>query len=383
MGVLSTKVELYYDGEWHTVSGVRGITASDGEIDYGGTGQEPYEKPLTSKTSAALSNVDGTYSPENANSPLYGKLQLNTPIRVTTDIGSTVDVVDSFDTNGTSGWPDADSGHTYTVSGGSASDYYVSSDVAYHEHNAVSTTHSSQLLAVDVADSDITFAVAMSEEMAGSYADIEVKARVNADYVSATVRFNDGSGGSIQAFINTDSATATSPVTITGLDNLDTVALHFSARGRRLKLRVWDSADNEPTTWDVEADTDHLTAGSIHINSTLDSSVTNTLPIEAEFVSLYARLGTIVFTGYVSEWPQIADKTCSDMWTPLVANGVSRRLTQGNKRARSPLNAILSNVEGLQGYWSFEDLQGNVERIPAVSPVAESNRAEDMVIYYG
>ncbi|MFC7380896.1 hypothetical protein [Sphaerisporangium rhizosphaerae] len=82
---LALKVELFVDGAWTDITAdalVRsGITITRGLRDEG-TRTDP------SKCSLSIRNINGKYSPRNPNSPYYGLIGRNTPIRVSvgTDI---------------------------------------------------------------------------------------------------------------------------------------------------------------------------------------------------------------------------------------------------------------------------------------------------------
>lgn len=74
-------VELYYGGTWHDVSA--DLSADGARITRGRGDESARTDPATANL--ALHNPTGTYSPRNPNSPLYGLIGRNTPIRVTTN----------------------------------------------------------------------------------------------------------------------------------------------------------------------------------------------------------------------------------------------------------------------------------------------------------
>ncbi|GIH27609.1 hypothetical protein Aph01nite_59190 [Acrocarpospora phusangensis] len=79
---LDVVVELYINGAWTDITTdvlVRdGISITRGRRDEG-TRTDP------SKCNLSIKNVDGKYSPRNPNSPYYGKIGRNTPIRISVD----------------------------------------------------------------------------------------------------------------------------------------------------------------------------------------------------------------------------------------------------------------------------------------------------------
>lgn len=81
---LPIKVELYYSAAWQDitadVNALNGIQITRGRSNESGS-VEPSSCHLT------LRNPEGKYSPRNPNSPLYGLIGRNTPIRVSAQIG--------------------------------------------------------------------------------------------------------------------------------------------------------------------------------------------------------------------------------------------------------------------------------------------------------
>ncbi len=364
--VLGTKVEIWYDEGWHEItSDVRGTGAEDGEIEIDPRGQ-PNESTNLTVTQATLSvnNRNGKYSPRNLISPLYGKIGMNTPLRIITDISDTTNVEDDFSTNGTNGWPNADSGHPYTVLG-TASDYLVNGGLAYHRHTATNVEHRSSLDTVDVTDFDCVIeGIACEAAPTGDAVVAVLRGRMSgagANYVQARVAFFSG-----QVFLNVDYSdagafTQSAGDTVDGVTDADTISIRFRAVGRDLYLRAWETGTEEPSTWNISFETPVIAPGQMTILTLCGASLSNTLPFDVTFQGISFNLGIILFTGEISEWPKRWDKTGNDVWVPLVANGLTRRLMQGEKPLRSPLYRHLKSFsDSLTGYWSFENMQGGV-----------------------
>lgn len=65
---------------------------------------------------------------------------------------------------------------------------------------------------------------------------------------------------------------------------------------------------------------------------------------------------TTRFVGYVSEWPQRWDVSGRNFWAPIQADGVMRRLGQGNTPLKSALRrSILAAADAPVAYWPMED----------------------------
>lgn len=67
------------------------------------------------------------------------------------------------------------------------------------------------------------------------------------------------------------------------------------------------------------------------------------------------------FWGSISEWPIKRDTSGVDRYVTLTANGLTRRLGQGNAPVQSPLRRAIPTIgTPLVGYWPLEDVKGTV-----------------------
>ncbi|MGH6690703.1 MAG: hypothetical protein ACREF4_08500 [Gammaproteobacteria bacterium] len=71
------------------------------------------------------------------------------------------------------------------------------------------------------------------------------------------------------------------------------------------------------------------------------------------------------FSGEVAAWPQQWDKPGKDVWTPVEAAGVMRRLGQGRAVVSSVLVPYLVGTNPV-AYWPLEDGPGTIAGVPAV-----------------
>lgn len=67
--------------------------------------------------------------------------------------------------------------------------------------------------------------------------------------------------------------------------------------------------------------------------------------------------GLARFTGEVPAWPQKWDTTGTDVWVPIEAAGIMRRLGQGKKPLRSALRRYVPKNSFVKAYWPMEDGQ--------------------------
>lgn len=72
------------------------------------------------------------------------------------------------------------------------------------------------------------------------------------------------------------------------------------------------------------------------------------------------------FTGEVSQWPPRWDTSGRDVWVPVTASGISRRLGQGAAPLRSALRREFLTAKSVVGYWPLEDAAGATSFASAV-----------------
>lgn len=77
--------------------------------------------------------------------------------------------------------------------------------------------------------------------------------------------------------------------------------------------------------------------------------------------------GDIRFVGEISSWPPKWDVSGKDVWVPVEASGILRRLSQGSAVIGSPMyRGRVFDTEGLIAYWPFEDEAGAEVIAPAL-----------------
>lgn len=72
------------------------------------------------------------------------------------------------------------------------------------------------------------------------------------------------------------------------------------------------------------------------------------------------------FAGEVAEWPQRWDPTGADVWAPVVASGILRRLGQGAPAVTSPIRRGIASGTSVVAYWPLEDGPGARTALQAV-----------------
>lgn len=390
--LLGTKVEIFYDGDWHDIvkdtplgatepnSRVRGLGAVDGDINISPRGQADESSGLQpTQATFAVNNRDGKYSPRNTLSDLYGKIGTNTPCRIATDLCDTLSIVDTFSGTRSNTWGVTDtSGHTWTnTTTGSANDFDVSGGTGTHAHTANSLPHFSSVNttvggeALTITDVDVVVdGISVSAAPATDNIEVGWRARTDASdtsYVEARLLFNPSNTIliAVREVVSSAETATTGFAAVAGLTAADTVSFRFQVVGYTIRMRAWETGTTEPTTWQQTLTVAHVTPGRVRLFSNVHAGNTTTKPLSVSFGNVHASLGIILFTGEIVEWPKRWDSTGTDVWVPVTAAGITRRKRQGNRPTRSTLynfvrkelgSSFLGLIGNVHHYWPLENL---------------------------
>lgn len=355
-----------------------------------------------SALSLTLNNRDGRYSPRNPLSPYYGKLGRNTPIQIR--MGDLPDedpavVEDSFDrTVGSGGWGTADSGQVWTTSSSIPNVFSVSDG-----RGRISLPNSDWFYPIRMtdpnipADVDVRYTVEISDYVqgdlnAGIYAEVGLREGPdpNRGGYLLEMSYRSAAGmsqgiGLVMASIskrldgvNTQlmSTTAVVGVTYTPGQPLN---VRVQADGPNFRVRLWNQGDVEPEVWHAQGWDDEYTEGGVfhmgaNVTSNVDASDTPEISFsDLEVTPMYYDPEVIRITGEVASWPVRWDVSDTDVWVPLEAAGIKRRLNQGRPNFKSPLRAGIEPT-GPVAYWPMED-GINTRAMRAVSPQTTDMRA--------
>jgi hypothetical protein len=360
-------VELQFDADWTDVTDYAygreggGVSITRGRSDEG-TRADP------ARCTLELNNRDGRFSPRNPGSPHYGQLGRNTPIRVSLDPGTAVALY----------LPGAPTGE---VAG-----YVTTPDVA----------------ALDiVGDIDIRLEATLDNwmntapvELAGKYgaagqrswwlgmADEHLRFEWSADgtnltqvestevlvlrpsrrqAVRVTLDVNNGASGNTTTFYTADSIDG--PWTQLGdaVDNSGTTSIFSSTaalevgdvsalgyKGGTGRIHAFELRNGIAGTAVANPVFSDVTSGA---TSFADSAGrTWTVAGNGELTGRRVR-----FIGEVSSWPTRWSTGGHDVYVPIEASGVLRRLGQGTAPLQSPLRRTLEDADNILAYWPLED----------------------------
>ncbi|GGK32195.1 hypothetical protein GCM10010124_26240 [Pilimelia terevasa] len=310
-----------------------------------------------------LDNTDGRFSPRNPLGAWYGELGRNTPIRV-----ALAWLSDTFGRTVVNGWGTSSSGHAWTLSG-TAADFDVtagagtivvatagtapSATLAPTLHD-VSARITGTLSTANVTGNQAGFGVDLRGGTSGAWS---CMALVNADESVTAIIY--GRTGAVLA-------SATVP-TLTHSGQALTV--RGEASGTDLRVRVWAAAGAEPAVWHATAAATDLDPGTVGVLAYRHASNTN-----AGLTVTFDNFGVEVerFTGLVSEWPPRWDLSGNDATTPIVANGILRRLAQGQAPAAPALRRAIG-VHSPVAHWPLDDgasARSGASLVPGGTPLA-------------
>lgn len=300
-----------------------------------------------------LANPGGIYSPRNPRSAYYGLLGRNTPIRC-----GVLAFEQQFPDPVPEGWGD---GWVWVLGGGGTdtpTDTSVPAPggVARHQVPVASAFRATIYNARPLVDAEVRIQVAFDggDITGGGIEPANIMLRVQdvLTYYMARVEISPAEVVSVSLH-HTVGGLIAGPVTVPMTWAGQPLEVAASAVGDRLALKVWDASGPEPRDWQVTAvDTQLAEAGPIGVRSGVASGNSNTKPFRFH----YSNLRVIDRRAHmeVSEWPPRWTIGGHDVWVPIHAEGLIRRLRQGHSAAHSALRRTVHASQPL-GYWPLED----------------------------
>ena len=211
-------------------------------------------------------------------------LSFNPPTSTVHVSGHPVGLYDTFTRTVSGGWGSADSGQTWTTSGGSTSDFSVSGSQALAAANSVNVSRWGTL-PTGQPDFDITASFATDKlatggshfcSLAGRYTDVDNAYLARLEFtttqvVNLTIRKRvAGTETLIGSTINTGLTHAAGT----------RFSVRFRGSGTSLMAKAWLTSGSEPGSWTDSVTDSSITGGyRVGARSILSSSNTNTLPV--------------------------------------------------------------------------------------------------------
>jgi len=323
-----------------------GITITRGKADAG-------SRTEYGRANLVIANTDGRYSPRNPNSPYYGILGRNTPIRSGVRL-----LQDSYARTVVDSWGTADTGQTWDEYVDALSFYDVSAGWATQAHDASNELRAARLNmplvdAEQVTDIKVPAAVTGAAVVTGHIH----RQQVSGEYYWCRLEFNAGSSATTLK-ISVESGGMTQLAELANVPGLTYTAgqplrIRSGVVGARLAVKAWNPTGPEPADWMLTAtDTTIRGAGTPGLQTWLVAGNSNVKPFAISHSNHQVLDRRMCME--VSSWPQRWTSDGSDVWTPIQAAGIMRRLGQGARPTRSALTRYLPGTDPI-AWWPLED----------------------------
>lgn len=327
-------------------------------------------RPDPSICNLSLKNRTGDLSPRKPTGQYYGLFGRNTALRIVID-----EADDDFNRTSSNGWGTSSSGHTWATSGGLASAYAVSGGSATI---AISAVNSARITALNVSLADCDVVATYKPGVVATGAAIQM---------GTMLRYQDDNNlYQVVLLFNTDSTVQTAIIkrvagtnTTIGFASLGTYNASSQWRmrakicGRVLTVRAWDAVNgSEPSTFDTwavdNASNAILTAGKIGTRMLLQTGNTNALNVTVTTSNL--EVVHHRYNGEVPVWPVDWDLSGNDVWSPITAAGLLRRINKNGEefsalRRTLKSKRFINDFTGTssnrlpRAYWPLEEETGS------------------------
>lgn len=344
---LNETVEIYYSGAWHEIES--SVYARDDIVITRGMADQGTSAD-TSKLNMTINNRDGTFSPRNPRSPLYGLIGRNTPIRnivygydFLCDGFSRVSTVDGWDLSEFEGMPWSMAG-----SGGSVllTDWQVNGSQGTMLVSATGAIRLATLDDLAVRDISVTTEVTFNHTSVTGAAGVEsgcIMLRgqsLSVYYLCLSVLNTDGS---VTAAIYSIGGTGVlGTATVAGLTHTgQKLKVRGETSGTTIRMKIWDASVAEPAAWAVSVTNSEISAaGWVGLYSGVIAGNTNTTPTFTYDNMTITR--STRFSGNVSSWPVEWTTGGKDVWVSLEASGIGRRIDPpaGTPKAFAPMDIV-------------------------------------------
>ena len=378
MGLTEDRAELNIDGTWIDITSDvyerDPISISRGRADQG-TQSDPGKCTLT------LDNRLGKYSPRNPESPYYGSLGRNTPLRVSVPAGAPYLSVDG-ETPGTVYTPDdpsLDLAGSFSIVADLEIEWYASAAQGLVGKWGTSDDDKSFLMWLHFGSVRLSYADSEGGEWWATVPlprDLPRRAVLRAvlavsavsDNRSVLFGWSDSITGPFTGIgpILTDSGAITlrsgsAPLQV-GSGGNTILGDVGPLRGRVHEVRVQNSLTG------VDVATPNFSAQPADTTNFVDSAGRPwVVQSPAEI-----RGRTDRFVGEVSTWAVRWDLSSTDRWVNVEANGILRRMGQGARPIDSALRRSIPISPSLLAYWPLEDGPGTTSAgspLPGVGPM--------------
>lgn len=355
---LSVKVELQNivsDGVWTDITSYvydrddSAIHIVRGRQDEGG-GMQPSTCNLT------LNNRDGRFSPRNPTGTYFGKIGRNTPIRISALIGSVrmagAGNVSAPDSAGLSVVGDIDIRLDAKMTDWVPNLVFVSKYAGAPNLSYRVYLNSDGYVVLDWSPDGTTILTATST--------VPLTQTTGRQAIRATLDVNNGAGGNTATFYTAPTAAGTwtqlgAPVVQSGVTSI------FNSTSPV----IVGNTTHAPEIYSVEIR--NGIGGALVGNPIFTAQAEGAASFADAQGNTWTMTGSATVTarryrfyGEVSAWPQSWDVSGNDVWVPVEASGVLRRLGQGATALKGPIYRAVQAEASVVAYWPLEDAEGSL-----------------------
>lgn len=189
---------------------------------------------------------------------------------------------DNFDREAVDGWGSPNgSTLTYTMSGGSPSDYQVTDGVGYAIHHTSGIARISQI-GPTLVDAEAYGVFSIDQTPTGANFEVTQRLRLVDAVNFVDIRINLTTSNAVGYSIRQVVAAVATTTAFAGTLDFSArarVAYRLQAVGSTLRARVWDADGPEPGWWQTTMTVTHLTGGEAQLNTSVFGGSTNPLPV--------------------------------------------------------------------------------------------------------
>lgn len=371
MPLPALRYELSVGGQWTNITGDvyerDAVTTRRGQQD-GASRADPARATLT------LNNRSGKYSPRNPVSPYFGLIGRNTPFRMRMEEATPRLVLDGSTTGYVSTPDTAALDITGDLDLRAEAEINWSSDLNQTLIGKWDGTGNQRSYALRVSAQEL-FLSWSPDGTASLSARIAVPTLPDRCAIRATLDVDNGTGGRTITFYWAPSLAG--PWIQIGSPVTQTTTTSVYASTAPLRVGAPDSTTTPPrvpfTGSAYRCEVRSGIGGTVVANPDFTAQT----PGASGFTDSAGRAWTLAgtaeitrwrtrFSGEVSSWPARWDLSGNDVWVPIEASGITRRLGQGVKPLDSTLRRRVPSAASLLAYWPMEE---DREATQAYSPI--------------
>lgn len=373
MATPAIKGELLINGTWVDVTALGRVRIADKVQIQRGYLNEQGDTITPSTAAFSLNNADGLFSDRNPNSQYFGLLGQNTQCRFSVTTSPLITDTFTRTVTATGSWGTADTGDVWGgLSLGGAiltTDFAVTGTEATHSVPAVSAYRLSRITAYSDLNHTVRATFKVAQATGGNLEPCNIVLRgtsttsyfmIRCEVTTANViqlRMIDRVGGT--------SAAVDTGIVHTGIGQPITVVAQ--ADGHFIRAKAYIASGAEPAAWPIYAYDATPTPGFAGVRSGVAAANTNAKPVVFTYDNFQVVSDDYRHWGEISEFPQYWDMSGHDVYVPVVASDILRRLTQGAQQLQSPIYGYINGLASKNGYWTFQDDTNATEAGSAVA----------------